>query len=72
MTICGPPGAAHPCDVVAAEAGAAFPRAALYRARRALGPAIEDQGQGPRDPHKRWRLAPEPPPPTPESIPESQ
>ena len=36
---------------------AGFSRATLYRARWALGGAIEVVGTGPRDPQKRWVLA---------------
>lgn len=48
---------AKPAGVVTAAGEAGFSRATLYRARRALGGAIEDVGTGPRDPHKRWVLA---------------
>jgi hypothetical protein len=51
-----------PADVVRAATEMGFPRRTLYRARQALGAAILDLGSSLHDPHKRWTLAPIPPP----------
>jgi hypothetical protein len=57
-------GPVKPADAIRAAAEIGFPRRTLYRARRALAGAILDLGSSLHDPHKRWTLAPEPPPPT--------
>jgi hypothetical protein len=46
-----------PADVVRAAEEAGFPRATLYRARKALAGLVVDLGNSPRDPGKRWTLA---------------
>ena len=55
-----------PAEIKRAAAQANYSRNTLYRARLTLADSILELGAGPRDPHKRWILAEEPPssPPT--------